>query len=101
MSARRKAPRRDGNEAEIIAALRAGGASVAQLSDKGLPDLAVGFTDPATGESRNLLMEVKMPKGKLEPDQIAWHANWRGQVAVVRTVDEALRLIGRIGANND
>lgn len=95
MSIPHRAPRRDGNEAEIINALRHFGATVEQLSKKGLPDLLVGFVDPATGEPRNLLMEVKTAKGKLEPDQETWHERWRGQVAVVRTADEALELIGR------
>ena len=31
---------------------------------------------------------------KLTPDQVTWHEAWRGQVCVVKSVEEALEAIG-------
>jgi hypothetical protein len=47
----------------------------------------------------NLLIEIKdgqkVPSArKLTPDEAAWHQSWRGQVAIVESVDDALRLVG-------
>jgi Holliday junction resolvase len=84
----RRAARRDTNEPEIIEALRAVGATVQSLDERGVPDLVVGF------RGVSYLIEVKTAKGKLTRDQVAWHAGWKGQVAVVRTVEEALAVIG-------
>jgi len=87
----RRAARVDDNQAEIVAALRAAGCTVQSLAavGKGCPDAAVGF------RGRNLLLEIKdgakpPSKRKLTPDEERWHAAWRGQVAVVESVDEAL-----------
>ena len=84
----RRAARRDTNEPEIIEALRAVGATVQSLDERGVPDLVVGF------RQSTYLLEVKTAKGKLTKDQVVWHAAWKGQVAVVRTVEEALAVIG-------
>jgi hypothetical protein len=91
MSINRKAAKRDKNEPDIIAALLAAGASVSQLSGKGLPDLLVGYGD-------NYLLEVKNPDGgKLQPDQVLFVKGWKGRpVAVVWSVDDALKAIGAI-----
>ena len=81
--------KRDGNEAEIVAALVAVGATVSQLNDPALPDLLVGY------KGWNILMEIKGKKrGKLTPAQKRWHETWRGQVEVVRSVEEVLAMIG-------
>jgi hypothetical protein len=79
--------RRDANEPAIIAALRAVGATVEQLSGPNLPDLLVGFC------GGNWLFEVKTEKGKLRPNQHLWQDLWHGTVNIVRTPDEALRYI--------
>jgi len=77
--------KRDLVEPEIIGALRAVGASVAQLSQRGLPDLLVGLA------GRTVLLEVKGARGKLTPDQETFLALWRGgTVTVVHSVSEAL-----------
>ena len=94
------AARTDANQQEIVDALRSAGASVECLhaAGKGVPDLLVGYHGNRGGSlyiTHNLLMEVKMPDGKLNKRQVKWHAEWRGQVAVVRSVEEALALIGR------
>jgi Holliday junction resolvase len=81
--------KRDENEVEIVNALRTIGASVAHLSSKGIPDLLVSF------KNKLYLMEVKKPKGKLTPEQIKFHENWKGEIHIVRTVDEAIKILNK------
>jgi len=82
--------KRDGNQAEIVEALRKVGASVLDLADvgRGCPDLLVGYA------GREWLVEVKTPNGELTPDQKAFIQVWHGAVHVIRNVDEALAVIG-------
>ncbi len=90
------ARRTDGNQAAIVAALRGVGASVLPIASPtvaGVPDLIVGYIG-TDGRSRNLLMEVKTAKGRLEPEQETFLATWPGPALVVRSVEEALRAIG-------
>lgn len=96
--ARRYAAKVDRNQAEIIAALRAVGATVQPLHTvgAGCPDLLVGF------RGKNLLIEVKdwqaaKSDRDLNPGQKEWHEGWKGQVAKVEDVDAALAVIGAIG----
>jgi hypothetical protein len=86
------AKRTDQNQADIIAALRAVGASVQDLHLVGrdCPDIIVGY------QGQNYLMEVKSNIGHLSEGQRRWHADWRGRVWVVRCVDDALGVIGGI-----
>ena len=84
----------DANQSTIVKSLRQVGASVQSLADlgKGVPDLLVGY------RGRNWLMEVKdwkqpPSKRRLTPDEKKWHQAWGGQVHVVETFDEALKLI--------
>ncbi len=97
MSLHRRDAKRDANEAAIVAALIAAGASVTPISAKGAPDLLVGY------RWRTRLLEVKRAagprggtsRGKLTDDQIAWRAAWQGEPPViVRTPAEALAAIG-------
>lgn len=77
----------DANHREIVAALRRFGWSVLDLSGVGIPgcpDLLVG------ARSVNILLEIKSEGGRLRPVQAEWHAEWSGQVAVARTVEEAV-----------
>jgi hypothetical protein len=85
-----RAARTDNNHREIVEALRDAGASVFSLAAVGLgfPDLGVGFA------GRNYFIEVKGPKGELNAYQKALHGMWKGQMAVVRTPEEALAVIG-------
>lgn len=80
----------DTNQTEIVAALRKVGASVLDFHElgKGAPDILVGF------RGNNFLFEIKGKRGKLNDLQLGWHSRWRGQVCVVRTIDEALEAIG-------
>ena len=91
----RRAARVDGNQGEIVSALRQIGASVAPCHavGQGFPDLCVGWN----GET--FLLEVKDPSKpirdqRLTPSQVEFHASWRGHVAVVKSVREALEAIG-------
>lgn len=92
----RRASRVDANHAEIVAALRKIGASVADTSGVGggYPDLTVGY------RGRNHLLEVKdgsksPSKRKLTPDQVDFVAGWRGHWMQVRSVDEAIEAVSR------
>jgi hypothetical protein len=93
----RRAAKVDANQAEIVAALRAVGATVTPLHavGQGCPDLLVGY------RGVNFCVEVKdgakPPSArKLTPDQVSWHDTWRGQVAVASSVKEALKIIGAL-----
>lgn len=89
MSIHRTAAKRDVNEAEIVLALQYAGATVVRLSQKGVPDLLVGF------EGVNYLMEVKTRKGSPTPDQVTFFETWEGNVHLVRSIEDALRIISR------
>lgn len=91
----RRAAARDRNQPEIVTALRRVGASVALTYrlGSGFPDLAIGF------RGLNLFAEVKdgdapPSQQRLTEDEQHFHDSWCGQIAVVRTIDEALRLLG-------
>ncbi len=79
---------RDANEAAVVAALRAVGASVERLSGPDMPDLLVGYC------GLNYLVEVKTDTGKLSAGQAAWLRCWQGRTTFVRTPEEALMWIG-------
>lgn len=88
------APKVDGNQGEIVRILRVAGYSVQVLNrvKDGCPDLLVGCY------GLNVLLEVKDPaqeprKRRLTEPEAKWHRNWPGQVAVVETPEEALRVI--------
>jgi hypothetical protein len=85
----RYAARVDNTQAEIVAALRGVGASVQSLAcvGGGVPDLLVSF------RGRTYLLELKSPGGRLTPAEADWIACWRGPVAVVASVAEALHAI--------
>lgn len=92
----RRAAKVDANQSEIIAALRRIGATVQPLHavGAGCPDLLVGWRGMTS------LLEIKdgskPPSArKLTPDQVKWHAEWQGHVAVVESVKEAIEAIMR------
>lgn len=104
MSLKRHAAKRDANEAAIVEALEKCGASVVRLSEKGCPDLLVGYLGPHCefpgctlhGSMRTVrLLEVKTKRGTLTADQERWRERWNGPRPItVRSVDEALQAIG-------
>lgn len=93
MKYRAFAKRRDLNEPEIVKGLLAAGYSVVRLDQP--CDLLVG------GGGMNWLLEVKNPsaaRGKkqaveLTPTEEAFHATWKGQIAIVTNLDEAIRAL--------
>lgn len=81
----------DANQAEIVRCLRWAGATVQLLHTigKGCPDALIGY------QGKNYLAEIKSGGcTRLTDDEREWHESWRGQVAIVRTVADAMRLIG-------
>jgi hypothetical protein len=84
-------PRRvDANQAEIVTALRAVGASVLDLHTvgRGCPDIAVGW------RGLTFLLEVKSARGRLTGPEQKFHESWRGQVAIARNIAQALAVLG-------
>ena len=93
----RTAARIDANQSEIVVALRQIGATVQTLHQvgRGCPDLLVGF------RGVNILLEVKdgskPPSArKLTPDEYSWHKDWRGQVAVVKSIEDAIDVLNEV-----
>jgi hypothetical protein len=88
-----RAYRVDANQREIVAALRAEGYTVQHLHKvgEGCPDLIVGHSNG--GRPYNVLLEIKEGDGKLTPQQVIWHHGWRGQCAVVKTKEEAIKAV--------
>ena len=80
----------DKNQTEIVMALRAAGAKVLLLHQKGqgCPDLLVGF------RGRLLLMEVKSKGGRLTTDELYFYDIWMEYMVVVYSIDDALKAIG-------
>lgn len=96
----RRAARRDSNHAQITHALEDVGYSVLDLSrvGAGCPDILVGGICRLTGRPMSWLMEIKTATGKVRPGQDAFRAAWRGPIAIVRTVDDAYRIVGVLSA---
>jgi len=91
----RKAARIDENQPEIVAALHKAGAQVQTLAavGKGCPDLLVSLGGV------NYLLEVKNPEKpkadrRLTPAQVVWHNKWRSPVAIVHSIEAALKAVG-------
>lgn len=86
----RRAAKVDNNHSEIVDTLRKVGASVVSLASigQGVPDLLACKGD------KYWLIEVKGPKGKLTDDQKRFILDWKGTVHIVRSADDALRLVG-------
>jgi hypothetical protein len=77
--------RLDANHRAIVEGLRERGVSV-EL--KGPLDVLCGF------RGRNYLLEVKTARGKVRRSQEGFLQSWKGQAAIVRNLEEALREIG-------
>jgi hypothetical protein len=83
----RKRGRVDLTQKLIVEALRRSGCSVLILSNVGggCPDLAVA-------RRLSCLAECKSGSGKLTPDQVKFHEEWKGHIVILRTLEDALRL---------
>ncbi len=79
----------DKNQMPLVRTLRKLGCSVQSLhrAGQGVPDLLIGIA------GLNLLAEVKNGKNDLTPPQEYWHLKWNGQVDVIRTDDDAIRIV--------
>lgn len=79
----------DANHAEIMAAVRKIGCSAWSVASvgEGFPDICVGMN------GYNLLLEVKIARGRMTTDETQFAASWRGQVATVRSADEAVEFV--------
>jgi hypothetical protein len=93
----RRAARRDENEPAVVEALQAAGWVVTQLSQEGVPDLL------CTKGKRIVLIEVvgdakaaryRDTRG-LTPAQVEWHRANRDAAHVVRSPEDALRIVRR------
>lgn len=83
----------DSNQQEIVRALRAVGAQVMVLSDagNGRPDLFAYY------RRRWFAIEVKNLDGKgdkLSPAETREHSKYCGAISIVRSISEALKIIG-------
>ena len=95
----RTAARVYSNQAEIVKLLRAiPGCKVVSTAalGKGFPDLVVGWM------GNNYLIELKdgdkpPSKRKLTPDEKKFHAQWTGQVAVAKSFEDCLQIVGISG----
>jgi hypothetical protein len=84
--------RKDSAQDEIVTALRAAGASVYVISDRGVPDLLIGI-----GQKHTVLAEVKSRHGKLTPAQDKFHTEWRGgTIYILKTVEEAVAMLKQV-----
>jgi hypothetical protein len=79
--------RKDKNHAEVVELFLHAGLEVLDLSavGGGVPDVLLGKRD------RLVLVEVKIAKGKLTPEQEAFHQKW--PVRVVRSLEDAMALV--------
>lgn len=86
------AHRVDSTQRAIVNALLRVGCAVCDLSSigRGVPDLLV------SRGSKMWVLECKSPKGKLRQTQIDWALAWNAPVYVVRTVEEALAVVGLV-----
>lgn len=86
----RLAARVDRNQAVIVEALRKAGAQVLDMSrvGGGVPDLLC-----CSRSGRMFFVEVKTEEGRLTDDQDEFLGQWRGPAHIVRTPEEALRVL--------
>ncbi len=85
----RRANKVDGNQTQIVEALRAAGCSVQSLADvgNGCPDILVGT------RGQCIALELKQPGERLTPKQKKWHALWLGNAHIAYSAAEALAIV--------
>lgn len=89
----RRAAKVDANQTEIVNALRGAGASVKPVHTvKGFVDIVVGY------RGHNYLLEIKdgnktPSQRKLTAEEQKFHDGWKGTVATVISVEDALEVL--------
>jgi hypothetical protein len=53
----------------------------------GCPDLLIGW------QNKNILIEIKTDKGKLNANQIEFFKNWKGTKFVCKSINEIIEII--------
>ena len=81
------ARRTDSTHKVVVEAFRAAGWHV--LATFRLPNAPDLFVAKA---GRTVAVEVKGPKTRISAGQHSWHADWPGETAIVRTVDDVMAL---------
>ncbi len=87
----------DTNQPDIVAELRQCGVTVQHLhmAGQGCPDILAGHN------GKNYVFEIKDPgkspsRRRLTEDEEKWHAEWGGQVHIILTTEDALKIMGFI-----
>lgn len=86
----------DNNQPELVKQIRRlPGVTVVltHIVGNGFVDAVIGFM------GRNYLAEIKDPsqppsKRKLTPDEENFHKQWTGQISVVETIDDVIKILG-------
>lgn len=91
--ARWETHRSDGNADEIYKAARKLGFSVEKLNRP--VDALLGIYD------QSVAVEVKMPKGTLEPDQVKFFRTFKGMKAILRSVEDLIALHKELRERHD
>lgn len=86
--------RADDNQPDVVRVLRQMGVSVAvtHIVGKGFPDIVCGF------RGNNWLFEIKNPdkkpsERKLTGDEPEFHLLWKGQIDIIETAEDAMRIM--------
>jgi Holliday junction resolvase len=95
-----KFARVDDNQKDIVKKLRTIGATVMHCHTlgHGAPDIVVGY------RGKNYLCEIKDPakppsQRQLTSDEVEFHNEWKGQIAVIETIEDFL-ILARICTGN-
>jgi hypothetical protein len=90
-----KAKRIDDNQQQLVKQIR----RIPGVSVKITSALGEGFTDAVIGfRGMNYLTEIKDPAKppsarKLTPAEEKFHSEWRGQVCIIETIDDVLKML--------
>ncbi len=82
------------NQNQIVKELREYGMSVSHthIIGKGFPDIVVGYL------GKNYLFEVKNNrKKKITEKESVWLDNWQGQVNIIQTAEQGIKIIEKLG----
>ena len=89
--------RTDDTHTEIVATLRLLGCSVVSLASigRGCPDIACAI------QGKTYLIEIKngSKKWKLEPDQKEFILNWKAEILILESVDDAHDFVASVRTN--